>query len=286
MAVSGNRIRLTRSQIAIAAMLVVSACTPAPHRDGTVAGDFATMLRAGDGAREAGDPSAALPLYQRAHRLDPQNPVPIVRVAETFNRLGAYREAGDAWVEILRLEPRNFDALVGYGNTLTALQQPLLALEYFNRAQKIGETPVLFNGMGVSHDMLGNATEAQKFYRKGLMAAPDSPRISGNLGLSLALSGELTDSINILERVEKMPGSGVRGRQNLALAYALAGFSERARTVSSQDLDGLSVQRNMAFYRLLADMDDHATKVAAVGAQTYHGIADIGLTAQNAAAPR
>ena len=284
MAVSANRIKLTRSQLAIAAVLVVSACSPLPHRDGTVGGDSAAMSRVGDAARDTGDPATALPLYQRAHRLDPQNLAPIIRVAETFNQLGAYREAGDAWASILRLHPGNFDALVGYGTTLTALQQPLVALEHFERAQKLRETAALLNGMGVAHDMLGNAAQAQDAYRSGLKMAPGSLRLANNLGLSLALSGDFTAAIKALETVVGMPGAGIGHRQNLALAYGLAGFTERARSVALQDLDDLSVQRNMAFYRLVGQIRDHAEKVAVVGAHTNGKIG--GLAVQNATVVR
>ena len=286
MTVSGNRLKRTRWQLVIAAALVVSACAPTAHQAGTVGGDSVAMVRVGDAARAAGDPTVALPHYQRAHRLDPQNLVPIIRIAETFNQLGAYREAGDAWVSVLRLHPRNFDALVGYGTTLTALQQPLQALEYFDRAQKYGESAVLLNGMGVAHDMLGNPIQAQDAYRGGLKMAPGSLRLSNNLGLSLALSGNYTEAIKILEMVSDMTGAGIGHRQNLALAYGLAGFSERARAVGRQDLDDLSVQRNLTFYRLIADMRDHAAKVAAVGAHTNGGIPAGGLSVQSAKVAR
>lgn len=286
MAVFGNRIERTRMQIAIAAVLVVSACAPLAHHEGTVGGDSAAMMRVGDTARDAGDPSVALLHYQRAHRLDPQNMATTIRIAQTFNQLGAYGAAGDAWGSVLHLEPRNFDALVGYGNTLTALQQPIAALEYFERSQVHGETAAQLNGMGVAHDMLGNAVQAQDAYRRGLALEPGSLRLFNNLGLSLALSGGSTEAIKIFEGVVDMPGAGIRHRQNLALAYGVAGLSERARTVGEQDLDDLSVQRNLTFYRLIGDMRDHAAKVAAVGARTESGMPAGGLVVQNASAIR
>ncbi len=280
MRLSGEKSRRSRLQLAVAAVLLVSACSPMAHRDGTVGGDSATMVRVGDAAREAGNPATALPLYQRAHRLDPQNVATIIRIAETFNQLGAYEEAGDAWVEILRLDPQNFDALVGYGNTLAAMGLPQLALEHFERANAIGESTTLLNGMGVAQDMLGNPVEAQAAYRNGLAIDPDSLRLMNNLGLSLALTGEHTEAIEMLETAVEDRDAGIRHRQNLALAYGLAGFSERAQTVGRQDLDELSVQRNLAFYRLVADMPDHAAKVAAIGAHTNAGMPSGGLAVQ------
>lgn len=244
------------------------------------------MMRLGDAARDAGDPAAALPLYQRAHRLDPTNLTPVIRTAETFNQLGAHHDAGDAWASVLRLHPRNFDALIGFGSTLTALNQPLAALEHFERARAIRETPALLNGLGVAHDMLGNAGTAQEAYRRGLEMAPGNLALTNNLGVSLALSGGSAEAIEKLEAAAEMPGSGIGHRQNLAMAYGLAGFYDRARTVGRQDLDELSVQRNMSFYRLVAAMPDHAAKVAALGARTDGALSHAGLTAQSAMVQR
>lgn len=286
MAVSETRIKRTRWQLAIAAALVVSACSPLPHRDGTVGGDSATMMRLGDAARDAGDPAAALPLYQRAHRLEPANLAPVIRTAETFNQLGAHHDAGDAWASVLRLHPRNFEALVGFGNTLTALNQPLAALEHFERARVIRDTPALLNGLGVAYDMLGNAEQAQEAYRQGLALAPGNLALANNLGVSLALSGDSAGAIETLEAVAAMPGAGIGHRQNLAMAYGIAGFSDRARTVGRQDLDDLTVQRNLAFYRLIDAMPDHATRVAALGARTDGALSLAGLRAPNAVASR
>ncbi len=84
-----------------------------------------------------------------------------------------------------------------------------------------------------------------------------------------------------------MPGAGTRHRQNLALAYGLAGFTERAEDVGRQDLDELSMRRNLTFYRLVGDMRDHAAKVAAVGARTNSGvITEGGLSVQSATVAR
>jgi len=272
-----SKSKRSRAQLAIAVALVVSACAPQAHRDGTAGGDAANMLRMGDAARDAGDPAAALPLYQRAHRLDRESNVATVRIAQTFNQLGAYHEAGDAWSSMLRLDPRNYDALVGYGITLTALRQPHLALEYFRRAEEIDQSAALFNGVGVANDMLGNAMQAQDAYRRGLELTGNSMQLMNNLGLSLALSGGHQESIETLERVAAMPGAGVRHRQNLALAYALGGFSERAHMVASKDFDDELAIQKMAFYRMIADMRDHAEKVAAVTAQTARDTQTAGL---------
>jgi Flp pilus assembly protein TadD len=98
----------------------------------------------------------------------------------------------------------------------------------------------------------------------------------------LALSGHFAEAIERLEAIVERPDAGVRHRQNLALAYGLGGFSERAQAVGLQDLDDLAVQRNMTLYRLIGDISGHAAKVAALGAHTGGKIVADGLVAQNA----
>jgi Flp pilus assembly protein TadD len=55
-------------------------------------------------------------------------------------------------------------------------------------------------------------------------------------GLAIALAGRSADAIQILETAARAPEADSRVRQNLALAYALAGDWTNARTVAAQDV--------------------------------------------------
>jgi Flp pilus assembly protein TadD len=55
-------------------------------------------------------------------------------------------------------------------------------------------------------------------------------------GLALALAGRPSDAIQVLEPAARRPGADARVRQNLALAYALAGEWTEARTIAAQDV--------------------------------------------------
>ena len=57
-------------------------------------------------------------------------------------------------------------------------------------------------------------------------------------GLAVALAGQPAQAIPILEQAARAPGADARVRQNLALAYALAGDWTNARTVAAQDVPG------------------------------------------------
>jgi Flp pilus assembly protein TadD len=264
-----ERLKQRPAMLAIAAGLLLSACAPAAHTDGVSGGGSDTMLRIGDAARDAGDISAAIPIYRRAHMLAPLELDPLLRLAHTLSNVGAHREAGNAWKRALTIEPRSFDARLGYGETLAALDQPTLALEQFRLAAELGSGADLYNGMGVAHDLLGEAAAAQAAYRKGL-DGERSLKLLNNLGLSLALSGEFDEAIPVLEEANGFPGAGARHRTNLALAYALSGQADRSRAIMAMDTDVISAQRAEAFYTMLASLPDHESRVAAVG--TYSAV--------------
>lgn len=265
-----ERLKNRPARFALAAGFLLSACAPAAHTEGVSGGDSAAMLRMGDMARDAGDLTAAIPVYRRAHALAPLETAPLLRLAGTLHGVGAWHEAGNAWNRLLKLDPRAFEARLGYGETLIALGQPVLALEQFRLAQEIGgrgpdQAARLFNGIGVANDMLGDAQAAQAAYREGL-GRKRTLRLLNNLGLSLALSGAHDEAVALLEEANAFPGAGLRHRTNLALAYALAGMEIAAAKIAETTTDALSAERANAFYVTLAALPGHAAKVAAVGA--------------------
>ncbi len=65
------------------------------HADAVLDGDREMLLRLGDAARDSGEFTAAIPFYRQAHLLATLNPTPLLRLVETVDDLGKYREAGN-----------------------------------------------------------------------------------------------------------------------------------------------------------------------------------------------
>ncbi|MHA1567734.1 MAG: SPOR domain-containing protein [Alphaproteobacteria bacterium] len=275
----------------VVGLFLLAACSgPIETQKGEVNEDSASLMRVAASTRAAGDAVAAISLYQRAAKLVPENPEPLIGLGDTLNELGAYREASETWVKALYLVPDNVAALKGYGTALTGLNQPHLALVKFEAALALAPEPGIYNGLGVAHDMLGNADQAQANYRAGLLGAPADLGLVNNLGLSLALSGDYDEAIVLLERAVTLTGVTVRHRQNLALAYGLAGDGARAAQIGRLDLDEQRVRQNLGYYHVLRGMTDHAAKVAAVGSLGIPGVlatsADTPVLPPRRSAPR
>lgn len=81
-------------------------------------------------------------------------------------------------------------------------------------------------------------------------------------GLAVALAGQPHEAANILENAARQPGADSRLRQNLALAHALSGDWDAARTVAEQDLSAdlvdARIQQWMAFAKPAAASDQVA----------------------------
>jgi Flp pilus assembly protein TadD len=83
---------------------------------------------------------------------------------------------------------------------------------------------------------------------KKMMAIAQLEQLDGNapagdLGLAFALAGEHVRAVSLLESAASAAGATGRVRQNLALAYALSGDWQKARTVAAQDVSSADLRR-------------------------------------------
>jgi Flp pilus assembly protein TadD len=84
-----------------------------------------------------------------------------------------------------------------------------------------------------------------------------------DLGLALALAGRATDAVAVLEPAARGRTADARLRQNLALAYALGGDWQQARTVAAQDLSSDQVEARVAEWLAMARPGQASAQVAA-----------------------
>lgn len=211
----------------------------------------AAVLRVGDQTRMRGDLASAVTIYRRAADLAPFNPQPYLAMGDALLALGAYNDASKAYHDAID-RGATVDAYRGLGNALIAQDQPGLALTQFEEAIRLAKDDVRgYSGKGVALGMIGDYAAAQAVYRRALQIDPDNRTVLNNLGLSLAFSGAPQEAIDLLLPVALDPKATPRHRQNLALAYGLAGNMTEAAKIGRMDLDEESVQKNLAYYQLL-----------------------------------
>ncbi len=164
------------------------------------------LMRVAETTARGGDVGTALTLFNRASMAAPDNPVPILRMAQLYYAVAAYKEAEVAYGRVIGIDPAHIDALRGLGNTLVALDEPERAIRPFEAALKIERDPRTLAGLGVAHDMAGRPARAQEIYRTGLAEHPDHLGLRNNLGLSLAMTGQTDEAIAILRKAANNPG--------------------------------------------------------------------------------
>jgi Flp pilus assembly protein TadD/cell division septation protein DedD len=262
--------------LALALALLAAACANGTQgvdslntSDGRVTPDdksATAVLRVADATRSGGDPATALNLYRRAHELAPKDPVPLARLGATLASLQAYNEAATAYRQALELAPADTEIMRGLASVMLALNQPDLALTQLDAALAVRQEAKSYSLVGVANDLQGHHDAAQRAYADGLTLAPDDIALRNNLGLSQALAGDFVASTRTLSAAAASTTATARTRQNLALAYGLAGDSDKAASVARRDLDEESVKNNLTYYAMLRGLDDRARAAAIIGA--------------------
>lgn len=114
-------------------------------------------------------------------------------------------------------------------------------------------------GLALSQIALNQNDEARETLRTA-----DTAIALSDLGLALALAGDREGSVELLERGARSSDASAQIRQNLALAYVLAGRWAEAQTTASQDLAPHEVGQRMLQWAQMARPRGSADQVAAL----------------------
>jgi Flp pilus assembly protein TadD len=104
---------------------------------------------------------------------------------------------------------------------------------------------------GAILDQTGQNAQARAVYGQAMLVAPNEPSLEANIGLSFAMTNDLTQAEAHLKKAVSMRGATSKIRQNLALVIGLEGRFDEARTLFAADLTPDQVEANMAYIRAL-----------------------------------
>ena len=233
--------------------LILAACTGFdPHPKGD---NYEASVKEADEARRAGNLDTAIPLYGRALQANPQGVEAKLGLGQSYLSIGASEEAAAQFRDVLAKRESNIAARRGLATALIGMGQPTLAEEQIALVLQADSSDYrALNVLGVALDMQGRHAEAQANYRKAIQLAPDYLPTRSNFGLSLAITGPPQEAVAQLAPIATARGSDARIRQNLALAYAMAGDFENSLQISRRDLDEHNAQRQLYYYMQLKAM--------------------------------
>jgi Flp pilus assembly protein TadD len=196
-------------------------------RDAAVAAKLA--LRDVDRARRAlgrGDGAQAAVHAEAAVALMPQNAGYRALLGQSYLKAGRFASAKAAFTDTLSLQPND-------GRSALNLALAEIALGDWKAARETLET------------------------HAATIAATDR-------GLALALAGDPAGGVAMLTDVVRSGEATPKGRQNLALAYALAGHWQAARVVASTDMSPADVDRRLEQWAAFAQPRSSSDQVASL----------------------
>lgn len=150
---------------------------------------------------------AAVRYAERAVLYNPSSAENRALLGQAYMQAGRFSSAETAFSDALRLQPDHGRAALGLGLIRSALGKNAQALEALAQAQ--GRVP------------------------------------AADLGLALALAGDREGALSVLEPAARAEDATAKTRQNLALAYALAGRWAEARVTAAQDIAPDQVDQRM-----------------------------------------
>lgn len=202
-----------------------------------------------------GDHDAAIPLYRRAMKWHPFASEPLIGLGDSLRAIGQYQNAEKAYQSALSRNEQNIRALKGLGKTYLALNRPTMAVPLLHDAISLNPRDVeAIGSLAVALELQGNSKASMEVYKDGLNIDPDNLKLLNNYGLSLALHSRHDQAIEILKQAAQHKDAGASHRQNLAMAYALAGNEVMSSRLLSIDNGPDLTDENLSYFRVLASL--------------------------------
>ena len=212
---------------ALGAILLTAGCAGTPdsmfaNRPANLDGGVGQLLRYCSKFQNSGDLVTAAGLCERAHVLEPENPAPLMQLADIMVGMGRPENAVSAYRMVLDSAPGNIEARYALGKLyINSEQYDLAAAEFQIALRYKGRDPRLHNALGIAHGLVGAHDSALQSFEAGLKVAPKHISLRNNLGLSLVLNGRYDEGIKVLEAVTSDPGANATSHRNLQLAYGM-----------------------------------------------------------------
>jgi Flp pilus assembly protein TadD len=203
-----------------------------PNLDGGVG----QLLRYCSKFQNSGDLVTAAGLCERAHRMDPTNPAPLMQLADILVAMKQPQQAITAYHTIIATAPDNTDAHYALGKLYIGLGQYDLAAAAFQAALRSKtDDPRIYNALGVAHGLVGANASALQAFEAGLAVGPKHISLRNNFGLSLVLNGRHEEGIKVLEEVAKDPNANETSQRNLQLAYGMVTAADADRAITKAE---------------------------------------------------
>ena len=183
--------------------------------------DYARQMELAGEVEKVGQWDMAARMYREATVINPSNAAAWLNLGRALVQGGKYVDAQAALAKAGELNPAIRGLAHQQGRVAVALGQAPQAEAFFRRAaDEAPADPRAWTGLGVALDLLRRHSEAQRAYAKALSLDPLGLAARNNLALSFALEGRAEEA---RARLRAISDASPQARANLALLDMAAG---------------------------------------------------------------
>ena len=180
-------------------------------------------LGVAEAALQGGSGQIALQVSDGILRDDPNNVGAREIKGDALTLLGQYDEATAVFQGLLAKDPNSIRANTGLGR-IRLTSDPAAAEVLFQKVLKRDpRDQTALNNIGIARDLQGRHAEAQASYRQALALNADLTSAQVNLALSLAMSGQGAEAVQLLRPKATAADAPVKIRHDYAVVLAMAG---------------------------------------------------------------
>lgn len=195
--------------------------------------------------------------WGRRYDANPQDRATAMTYARALHGLDQNAQAVAVLQGLAIQYPEDMKVLGAYGKALADAGELKQAAEVLSRAHTPDRPDwTILSAQGSVADQMGDHEAARGYYEAALKIRPDEPSVLSNLGLSYALSRQLSKAEETLREAAAQPSADARVRQNYALVLGLEGKFAEAEAVSRRDLSPADAAANIASIRQMISQSD------------------------------
>ncbi len=280
MEIFGGRARildlLAQAGVVVAAMLALSGCKPVDMD--TITGSIGAPSQPATSSPE--DLRQFSEQLRQRYEQHPDEKATAMAYAKSLRARDLNEQAAAVLQNLAIKNAHDREVLAAYGKTLADAGQLQRAQGVLEQADS-PENPnwSVVSTRGAISDQLGDHAAAQAYYGTALKLSPGEPSVLSNLGLSYALSRDLSRAEDVLREAAASPKADMRERQNLALVLALEGKFTEAEQVSARDLPEQQARENVAAIRQMISQSNPWRDIQAPNARKAKARAGLDTTA-------
>ncbi len=182
--------------------------------------DAGIALIAGKAIADAGKDDEAIPLLERALKLEPKSTVASYQLALSLQRVNRLPEAIQLLQSVVAADGNNADALVNLGLALSQQHRAKDAVPYLQRALALKpDNATAHQDLAAAYVQINQVDDAIAELKAAIKLASDSPQMHYDLGVAYKLQDDATDAIPELEAAEKLDETAYEPHYVLGLMY-------------------------------------------------------------------